>query len=76
MTENVCYHICYFSQGKLEMWVDMFPMDMPAPGPSIDISPRKPVRLVMVKQNKLLSIYDVVCLVYCLKIKPLWLDNG
>ncbi|CAL7945461.1 unnamed protein product [Xylocopa violacea] len=29
-------------QGKLEMWVDMFPMDMPPPGPSIDISPRKP----------------------------------
>ncbi|XP_076179650.1 otoferlin isoform X7 [Ptiloglossa arizonensis] len=29
-------------QGKLELWVDMFPMDMPSPGPSIDISPRKP----------------------------------
>ncbi|KAM0725203.1 Otoferlin [Formica fusca] len=29
-------------QGKLEMWVDMFPMDMPSPGSSIDISPRKP----------------------------------
>ncbi|XP_076264991.1 otoferlin-like isoform X1 [Rhynchophorus ferrugineus] len=29
-------------QGKLEMWVDMFPMDMPRPGPSLDISPRKP----------------------------------
>uniref|UniRef100_A0A8C5TJ51 Otoferlin n=1 Tax=Malurus cyaneus samueli TaxID=2593467 RepID=A0A8C5TJ51_9PASS len=28
--------------GRLEMWVDMFPMDMPAPGPAIDISPRKP----------------------------------
>ncbi|KAF5278108.1 hypothetical protein FQR65_LT03624 [Abscondita terminalis] len=28
--------------GKLEMWVDMFPMDMPRPGDSIDISPRKP----------------------------------
>ncbi|XP_046836781.1 otoferlin isoform X1 [Vespa crabro] len=29
-------------QGKLEMWVDMFPMDMPSPGSPIDISPRKP----------------------------------
>jgi len=24
------------------MWVDMFPMDMPHPGPVLDISPRKP----------------------------------
>ncbi|XP_058469620.1 otoferlin isoform X10 [Solea solea] len=31
-------------QGRVEMWVDMFPMDMPAPGPAIDISPRKPKR--------------------------------
>ncbi|XP_067888777.1 fer-1-like protein 6 [Heterodontus francisci] len=29
-------------QGRLQMWVDMFPMDMPPPGPSVDISPRKP----------------------------------
>ncbi|XP_014369899.2 otoferlin-like [Papilio machaon] len=29
-------------QGRLEMWVEMFPMDMPLPGPPMDISPRKP----------------------------------
>ncbi|XP_077968337.1 otoferlin-like isoform X2 [Styela clava] len=29
-------------QGRLELWVDMFPMDMPMPGPAVDISPRKP----------------------------------
>ncbi|KAG9347678.1 hypothetical protein JZ751_005251 [Albula glossodonta] len=32
------------ASGRIEMWVDMFPMDMPAPGPAIDISPRKPKR--------------------------------
>lgn len=29
-------------QGRLELWVDMFPMDMSAPGTPLDISPRKP----------------------------------
>ncbi|TRY81428.1 hypothetical protein DNTS_008147 [Danionella cerebrum] len=29
-------------QGRIEMWVDMFPKDMAAPGPALDISPRKP----------------------------------
>ena len=29
-------------QGKLEMWVDMFPMDMPLPNLPVDVSPRKP----------------------------------
>ncbi|XP_051259533.1 fer-1-like protein 6 isoform X2 [Dicentrarchus labrax] len=29
-------------QGQVQMWVDMFPMDLPHPGPSVDISPRKP----------------------------------
>lgn len=34
---------CYVpTQGKVEMWVDMFPMDMPLPGPPIDVTPRKP----------------------------------
>uniref|UniRef100_A0A3Q3K7P7 C2 domain-containing protein n=1 Tax=Monopterus albus TaxID=43700 RepID=A0A3Q3K7P7_MONAL len=31
-------------QGRIEMWVDMFPKDMTAPGPALDISPRKPKR--------------------------------
>uniref|UniRef100_H3C510 Otoferlin n=1 Tax=Tetraodon nigroviridis TaxID=99883 RepID=H3C510_TETNG len=29
-------------QGRIEMWVDIFPKDMTAPGPALDISPRKP----------------------------------
>ena len=29
-------------QGKLEMWVDMFPMELPLPRLQVDISPRKP----------------------------------
>ncbi|XP_056245789.1 fer-1-like protein 6 [Seriola aureovittata] len=29
-------------QGQVQMWVDLFPMDLPHPGPSVDISPRKP----------------------------------
>ncbi|KAA8581929.1 hypothetical protein FQN60_008669, partial [Etheostoma spectabile] len=29
-------------QGRIEMWVDMFPKDMTAPAPALDISPRKP----------------------------------
>ena len=29
-------------QGKVEMWVDMFPLDMPPPKFQVDISPRKP----------------------------------
>ncbi|KAL7881937.1 hypothetical protein AOLI_G00087860 [Acnodon oligacanthus] len=29
-------------QGQVQMWIDVFPMDMPHPGPPVDISPRKP----------------------------------
>ncbi|PWA29796.1 hypothetical protein CCH79_00007975 [Gambusia affinis] len=29
-------------QGRIEMWVDLFPKDKSAPGPALDISPRKP----------------------------------
>uniref|UniRef100_A0A669BLS9 Fer-1 like family member 6 n=1 Tax=Oreochromis niloticus TaxID=8128 RepID=A0A669BLS9_ORENI len=29
-------------QGQVQMWVDMFPMDLPHPGPPVAISPRKP----------------------------------
>ena len=29
-------------QGKIELWVDMFPMDMPLPEPAVDVSVRKP----------------------------------
>ncbi|XP_028291408.1 fer-1-like protein 6 isoform X2 [Gouania willdenowi] len=29
-------------QGQLQMWVDMFPMELPHPGPPVNISPRTP----------------------------------
>lgn len=36
-------------QGRLEMWIDMFPLDMPPPPPPVAISPRKPKRLKVLK---------------------------
>ena len=29
-------------QGRLEMWVDLFPKDLPAPTMTVDITPRLP----------------------------------
>lgn len=38
--QSMCVYVCL--QGQVQMWVDIFPMDLPHPGPSVDISPRKP----------------------------------
>lgn len=39
--------LCVLFQGRIEMWVDMFPKDMTAPGPALDISPRKAKKYVL-----------------------------
>lgn len=37
-----CVYVCSHMQGQVQMWVDMFPLDLPHPGLAVDISPRKP----------------------------------
>jgi len=44
MSAAVIVLCALFSQGKLEMWVEMYPKDQALPTVALDISPRKPER--------------------------------
>ncbi|EDV23443.1 uncharacterized protein TRIADDRAFT_27805, partial [Trichoplax adhaerens] len=46
-------------QGNLEMWVDVFPMDIPIPEDHVDISPRKPARYEL--RVVIWNTEDVIC---------------
>lgn len=50
------------------MWVDMFPMDMPAPGPAIDISPRKPKRYILTGAIRWLSLWKYSMIIQSYKL--------
>lgn len=60
-----------YKKGRIEMWVDMFPMDMPAPGPAIDISPRKPKRYVGGRRTPEEAFYIFSSLQSQVKLNPL-----
>ena len=36
------YHRLFQKKGKLELWVDIFPVNLGQPGPCFDITPRRP----------------------------------